>query len=372
MKKVIHTILAGLAGFILIGCGAEVSREEIRELPDFSEGYYQQVLKSVNDHIESYPLNADAYFKKAGVLEKLDNPENAIINYKKAIRLDSVNTTYYKSLARLFLKQDKLSRAEENVRKAEQLGEQTADLHYLLAEIQIRKKEYTVALNHLNKAIDLAPGNSVYIIRKGKVFMQLQDTARAQEHFLSNMHRIKPDASLYESLADIYTSNRKFNNALLYLDSSMLYKGPANDRLITKKAEVLQRAGNMPAAKKLLNKHLHQDSANFVLSYKLAELHYNSYVYDSALHYLNRAILLDSKSKEAFLLLGKVYEGKRMYYSARDQFSNALLIDTSYQQAKRAILELNQRLAYINRAKRAEESRRSLPQLESVKPSNTL
>lgn len=372
MRKIIDTIFAGLAGFLLIGCGAEASREEIRELPDFSVAYYQQVLKSVNDRIESYPLNADAYFKKAEVLEKLHNPENAIINYKKAIRLDSANAGYHKSLARLFLKQEKLKRAEQNARRAEQLGEQTADLHSLLAEINIRKKEFNVALNHLNKAIDMAPGNSDYIIRKGKVFMQLQDTARAQEYFLSNMHRIKPDADLYESLADIYTAGRKYSEALVYLDSSLLYTGSKLDRLVTKKADVLQKSGNMPGAKKLLNQYLHQDSANFALSFKLAELHYHSYVYDSALHYLNNAILFDSKSKEAFLLLGKVYDRKRLYYSARDQYSNALLIDTSYQQAKNAMLELDQKLAYINRAKKAEEERKSLPQMQTLKPINTL
>lgn len=372
MRKIIDTIFAGLAGILLIGCGAEANREEIRELPDFSADYYQQVLKSVNDRIESYPLNADAYFKKAEVLEKLDNPENAIINYKKAIRLDSANAGYYKRLSRLFLKQEKLNRAEENARKAEQLGEQTADLHSLLAEINIRKKEFNVALNHLNKAIDMAPGNSQYIISKGKLFMQLQDTARAQEYFLSNMHRIRPDANLYESLADIYTANRKYSEALVYLDSSLLYTGSQNDRLITKKADVLQKGGNVPAAKKLLNQHLHQDSANFALSFKLAELHFNSYVYDSALYYLNSAILLDSKSKESFLMLGKVYDRKRMYYTARDQYTNALLIDTSYQQAKTAMLELDQKLAYINRAKKAEETRKSLPVLQTVKPNNTL
>lgn len=372
MRKVIHTILAGLAGIVLMGCGAEVNREEIRDLPDFSPDYYQQVLKSVNDRIESYPQNADAYFKKAEVLEKLDNPENAIINYKKAIRLDSANAGYYKSLSRLFLKQEKLSRAEENARKAEQLGDQTANLHGLLAEINIRKKEFNVALNHLNKAIDMAPGNSEYIIGKGRVYLQLQDTARAQEYFLSNMHRIKPNAGLYESLADIYTANRKFSEAVVYLDSSLLYTDRRVNRLIAKKADILQKSGKGQAAKNLLNQHLHQDSANFALNFKLAELHFNTYGYDSALYYLNRSILLNSKSKEAFMLLGKVYDRKRMYYTARDQYSNVLLIDTSHQQAKTAMHELDQKLAYIRRAKQVEESRRSLPEMQSVKPNNTL
>lgn len=141
-----------------------------------------------------------------------------------------------------------------------------------------------------------------------------------------------------------------------------------NERIIAKKVDVLQKSRDVPAAKNLLNHYLQQDSTNFALNYKLAELHYGTYVLDSALHYLNNAILIDSKSKEAFLLLGKVYDRKRMYYTARDQFSNALLIDTSYQQAKMAMRELNQKIAYINRAKQVEETRRSLPQMESIKP----
>lgn len=370
MKKIIYIIFAGLAGFLCVSCGAEVSHEEIRELPRFSADYYQQALKSVNERIENYPQNADAYFKKGTVLEKLDNPENAIINYKKAIKLDSLNASYHKSLASLFFKEDKLRRAEENASRAERLGDHTADLQLLLAEINIRKEAYNVALNHLNRAIDTAPGSSVYIIRKGNVYMYMQDTARARDFFLRNMHRIKPDVNLYESLADIYSAGRNYQEALVYLDSSLMLAQGINERIITKKSEVLQRSGDVPAAKKLLNHYLQQDSTNFALSYKLAELHYSTYVHDSALYYLNNAILIDSHSKEAFLLLGRVYDRKRMYYTARDQFSNALLIDTSYQQAKLAMRELDRKIAYINRAKKAEEVRRSLPQLESIKPKN--
>jgi Flp pilus assembly protein TadD len=365
-----NIVLAGLLSLLLTGCGAEVSQEEIREMPHFSVDYYQQGLKAVNDIIESYPQNADAYFKKAVMLEKLDNPENAIINYKKAVRLDSLNATYYRSLATLFYKQGKLKRAEENALRAERLGDHTADLHLLLAEIHIRNETYNIALNHLNRAIDAAPGNSTYIIRKGMVYMHLQDTARAQEFFLSNMYRIKPDANLYEALADIYKAGKNYTQSLQYLDSSLLLSDRLNERIIVKKSDVLQKSGNVREAKNIINQYLHQDSANFAFNFKLAELHFNTYVYDSALHYLNNAILLDSKSKESYMLLGKVYDRKRMYYTARDQYSNALLIDTSYQQAKQAMYELDKKLAYIQRAKRAEETKRSLPQLETIKPVN--
>lgn len=350
-------------------CGTEMAKEEIHELPEFTAGYYQEVLGALNDRIEEDPQRADAYFKKAEVLERLNNPDNAILNYKKAIKLDSLNPTYYKSLARLFAQQEKLSRAEENALRAEQLGDQTADLHELLAHIYIRKEAFNIGLNHLNKAIETAPRNSGYTFSKGKLFMQMGDTTRAKSFLLDNLHSIEPDAEVYEALADIYTSEKRYPEAIAYLDSSLMLGSLVSKPLIIKKAAVLQKSGQMQIAKMLINAHLKEDSANFALNYKLAELHFDSYGYDSTLYYLNNAILTDSKSKESYLLMGRVYDRKRMYYSAQDQFKNALLIDTSYQQARDALNELERKLAYFYRKKKQEEEEnKNLPELETVKP----
>lgn len=356
-----------LAGF-LSACGNEISREEIHSLPVFEAGYYEIALRALDQQMERYPENADVFYKKGEVLENLNNPIYAINNYKKAIKLDSLNPGYYKSLSRLFARQNKLVRAEENALKALQLGEQTADLHQLLADIYIRKAEYNFALNHLNKAIETAPRNSDYTYRKGKLFLQTGDTARAREFLLSNLHKIDPGAEVYESLSDIYASEKRYSEALAYLDSSISLSSSPLGPFIIRKVNILWKSGNISGAKDLLNQHIKEDSANFALNYKMAELQLSSYAYDSALFYLNRTIELDSKSKESFLLMGKVYDRKRMYYTAQEQFKNALLIDTSFQQAKLALKELNSKLAYIYRQKKVEEELNSMPQLKTVKP----
>lgn len=368
MKKIFQISLIGSLSLFLFACGQEVTREEIHALPRFDAAYYQEILEVVNEELESYPDYADAYFKKAEVLEKLQNPENAIINYRKAIKLDSANASYYKSLARVFASQDRLDRAEENALKAAQVGEATADLHHLLAQIYEKKGAYSLALNHVNRAIESSPGNSDYIFNKGKLYLQQGDTLKAKDFLLINQEGLAPGREVFQAFADIYTFERKFPEALAYIDSSLLVTVEAKLPLVLKKADILRKAGENSAAKELLNSHLKEDSVNFALIHKLAEVHYSNYGYDSALYYLDKAVSLDGKSKEAFWLMGKVYDRKRMYYSARDHFQNALLIDTSYQEAKRGIDEVNRKLAYIYRKKKAEEESNSLPVPETVKP----
>ncbi len=368
MKNIFKTFWVSSLGLAMFACGQEVNREEIHALPKFNAGYYQEVLDVLNEEVESNPDYADAYFKKAEVLEKLHNPENAIINYRKAIKLDSTNATYYKSLGRVFAAQDKLIRAEENALKAAQLGDQSADLQQLLAQIYEKRGEFSQALNHINKAIEISPGNGDYIFSKGRLYLQQRDTLKAKEYLLANQGRLKGQKEVYQAYADIYSFERKFPEALAYMDSSLQVSADPKLPLLLKKAEILQKAGQNVAAKELLNSYIKEDSANFAVTYKLAELHYNGYGYDSALYYLDKAVSLEDKNKEAFLLMGRVYDRKRMYYSARDQFQNALLIDTSYQEAKQAMDELNRKLAYIYRAKKAEEENNRLPQAETVKP----
>lgn len=368
MKNIFQTVWIGSLSLALVACGQEVAREEIHDLPHFDSTYYQGILKVLNEEVESYPELADAYFKKAEVLEKLKNPENAIINYRKAIKLDSTNATYYKSLAWLFTKQDKLKRAEENAVKAAQLGDQSADVHQLLARIYEKKGEYNLAMNHINKAIEKSPGSSEYLFGKGKVYLQQRDTTKAKEFLLANRSGVEGTTEVYQAFADIYSFEKKYPEALAYMDSSLLVEKGPRLSLILKKADVLQKAGQNVVAKELLNSYIKEDSVNFALTYKLAELHYNSYGYDSALLYLNKAVMMEGRNKEAFLLMGRVYDRKRMYYSALDHYQNALLIDTSYQDARQAIDELNRKLAYVHRAKKVEEENSSLPEPKTVKP----
>lgn len=370
MKKIFQISWISSLSVLLFACGQEVTREEIHALPRFDAAYYQQMLEVVNEELESYPDYADAYFKKAEVLEKLQNPENAIINYRKAIKLDSANATYYKSLARVFATQGRLDRAEENALKAAQVGEATADLHHLLGQIYEKKGEYSQALNHVNQAIGRSPGNSDYLFSKGRLYLQQGDTLKAKDFLLNKQDRLAARQEVFQAFADIYTFERNFPQALAYMDSSLSVTGETKLPLVLKKADILRKAGENTAAKALLNTHLKEDSVNFALIYKLADVHYGSYGYDSALYYLNKAVSLDEESKEAFWLMGKVYDRKRMYYSARDHFQNALLIDTSYQEAKLAMDEVNRKLAYIYRKKKAEEENNSLPTPETVKPKN--
>lgn len=368
MKKIFQIVWIASLNLAMVGCGQEVAREEIHAMPSFDAAYYKELLKVLNEEVESYPEYADAYFKKAEVLEKLQNPENAIINYRKAIKFDSTNATYYKSLARVFAKEIKLQRAEENALKAAQLGDQSADLHQLLAGIYEMRGEYNLAMNHVNRAIEKSPGNSEYVFNKGKLYLHHRDTLKAKEFLLASQPALEKNREVFQAFADIYSFEKKYPEALAYMDSSLqLGDGPSLP-LILKKAGILQKAGQNMEAKAMLNRYLKEDSVNFALTFKLAELHYQSYGSDSALFYLNKAIALEGKNKEAFLLMGKVYDRKRMYFSARDQFQNALLIDTSFREAKQAIDELNRKLAYINRMKRAEEENKRLPVPTSVKP----
>lgn len=354
----------------LSSCGREVARDKIHSLPELNSGFYQQALVALEEETESYPENADGHFKKAVVLEQLGQADNAILQYKNAIKFDSLNASYFKGLARVFVKQEKLGRAEENALKAVQLGDQSAELQQLLALIYSKKEEYSVALNYLNKALENSPGNSNYVFRKGRLYLQLGDTTRAKEFILARLPEIEPGPDLYEVMADISLADKQYEEAITYLDSSLNLVKEPEVSLIGKKADVLMMAGREEEAKNMLNGYLQEDSANFALNYKLAELYYQEYPYDSALFLLNRALKVNPKSKEAYLLMGQVYNRKRMYYTARDQFKNALLIDTSYQEALLALNQLEVKLAGIYRMQQEAERKaeQELPQPVMIEP----
>ena len=68
----------------------------------FEETKYSEALKIFNELIEKYPKNSDYYFKRGKIYEKINNFNQAKIDYLKAFALDYENPNIISSLVYLF------------------------------------------------------------------------------------------------------------------------------------------------------------------------------------------------------------------------------------------------------------------------------
>lgn len=368
MKRFINvTSMLALLFVWTVSCNPEEAGEKMHAVPTFTASYYQDALQAVTKKVNEHPNNPDGYYQKARILEALGNQNNAILNLKRAVKLDSSNTLYHKELARLFLVTGKHKRAEESIQLAWQLGDRTASALTILTQVHAEQGGFAQAMNFLNKALETEPHNIQLVFQKGKLYMMQGDTARAKAHLEQNISVLNKQPELYDILFAIYRKEKNYKQAMVYLNKSLQLQ-PENQELAMKSVEVLLESGRPDSAQVVLHDMQRRQGQKPELMLLIARLHLQQNKTDSAEYYFTRTLALDSRAKEAYFWLGKMYDGKRQYFTAREQFRNALLIDTTYTDAQQALYKVEATLERIERWKQQQAQRQALPEVNMVKP----
>lgn len=124
-----------------------------------------------------------AYFEKAKVLEKLENYQKAIENYKITLTLDDASPLVYLHIGRCFEKMNDDVTAEQYYFKAVHEDPQLSKSWLTLAEFYYLRGNHFKALNYINKVLLLEDNNPYYWRRCAEINFCLQDYERAEYAF---------------------------------------------------------------------------------------------------------------------------------------------------------------------------------------------
>lgn len=124
-----------------------------------------------------------AYFEKAKVLEKLENYQKAIENYKITLTLDDASPLVYLHIGRCFEKMNDNVTAEQYYFKAVHEDPQLSKSWLTLAEFYYLRGNHSKALNYINKVLLLEDNNPYYWRRCAEINFCLQDYERAEYAF---------------------------------------------------------------------------------------------------------------------------------------------------------------------------------------------
>ncbi len=362
----LYSLLALLV-CVAMACNPEETGEKMHDVPVLTASYYQEALKAITETVEQNPNNPDGYYQKARILEAMGNQNNAILNLKRAVKLDSSNSLYHKELARLFLLTAKYPRAEESIQIAWQLGDRTASTLSILTQVHAEQGGYAQAMNFLNKALETEPQNSQLIFQKAKLYLMQGDTVRAKQQLEQNLERLQDQPQIFEVLSDLYRKEKNYRQAISYMNKSIALQ-PDNKELPMRAVELLLESGRPDSAQVVLQEMQRKRGQQPELMLLIGRMQLVQNKTDSAEYYFSRTLALDSRSKEAYFWLGKLFDRKRQYFTAREQYRNALLLDTTYVEAQQALHTVQLTLDRIERWKRQQAELNSLPDVNSVKP----
>ena len=152
------------------------------------------------------------------IQEKAKNfPEmsKAIDEADKLSKSEEEKENIYFMRGAMYERMKKFDLAEEEFRKALKLNPQSASalnyLGYMLADRNVRLPE---ALEMVQKAVTLEPGNGAFLDSLGWVFFRLNRLDDAAENLRQSIARSGRDATVHDHLGDVYNSQSKLKEAI--------------------------------------------------------------------------------------------------------------------------------------------------------------
>ena len=143
---------------------------------DFNCGKYSDAVEKINLSLELKNDWEIPYFYRAAAFQALENFDEAILDYTKALQLNNKMVDAYYNRAKILLsrkdiKNPDISRAVSDLEKALELDSNFVDALYALAAAQKKLGNFQECIKYLDKVLELQP-DFIYAKALKKLILQ--------------------------------------------------------------------------------------------------------------------------------------------------------------------------------------------------------
>ena len=129
---------------------------------DIQNGNFQQAIDNINKSLELKNDWSIPYFYRAAAYQALEEYDEAMLDYTKALQLDSKMTDAYYNRARIILTRKdidnpNIENAVKDLEQALKLDDKFIDAFYAMAAAHKKLGNYHKALEYLEKLLELEP-----------------------------------------------------------------------------------------------------------------------------------------------------------------------------------------------------------------------
>lgn len=292
--------MLALTGFLfLMSCGSSAENQQQR----IPEAYKNPFVAPLTQLIEQSPDNPQNYFDRALALAKLQADSLAIVDFYKAIEMDSSNLAYKKAFADFLFEIKNFNQAKHFYEEILNAKPQDPKTELALLQTYINLKDREAARKLWTYMYQAAPKDPAVAYFEAELDLLDQDTAKAIQTLDALLARI-PD--MYEALflkGNIYAAQ---NNVL---------------------------------AVRFYEKAFLLDTLDVLPLEMIGDFFHNNNQFDKALEYYRKAVRYDNTYAYAFYKSGLVYALLDSTDKALNNFDLALqndvrFIDAYLQKAK--------------------------------------
>lgn len=204
-------------------------------------------LKSITEQITKSPKDADLYFQRGILLQKMQVDSLALNDYKTAIALDSSKAEYYSAIGDLLFEDRNITESVQWLKKAIAKNPTDRKAHLKIAKLFLYIKKYQDALDEINIVLRKDVYDPEAYFLKGMIYKDSRDTAKAISTFLT-AEQVAPEYKDAIIQLGMLYSAKKDPVALSYFDK--VFKLDSSDVFpLFAKGVFYQNNNNLEAAK---------------------------------------------------------------------------------------------------------------------------
>jgi Tfp pilus assembly protein PilF len=311
----------------------------------YSVGLFLCVAASLFIHTSTSALDkrsafALSHYIMAVMYDQLGEIDNAIAEYKKAIKADYKNAVIHLNLAASYIKKEQIPKAIEELKLSAELDPEAVEPHAILAllyssgnKLDEAGREYEFALKNASK---LEPKNIDIYKSLGAIYLQQKKFKDAEETFRLILNLSPDDAEAHFYLGGIYDEQKDRQKAEKELKKAIELKADYHEALNYLGYLYVEENRNLETAETMIRKALELDSDNGAYIDSLGWLYFKRGKIKEALKELEKAsaLLADPVIYEH---LGDAYFKTKELEKARANWQESLKLDPHQDKVKKKI-----------------------------------
>ncbi len=225
----------------IIACKSDISKN--------FETSGDQEIDAITNQLNTDPKNANLYYQRAQKFFEKSSYDNAILDLRKAMTIDSLNPDFYHLLSDAYLDYYNSKEALNTMMKVLTIYPERVASLLKLAELKYILEDYDGSILTLNEVVRLDAQNAEGYFMLGMNFRSIGDIIRAMNAYQT---AVEMDSGLTDAwiiLGEMY-EEKKDPKALRYYESAII-SNPKSMQAVHAKAFYLQNHGDIPGALKL-------------------------------------------------------------------------------------------------------------------------
>jgi tetratricopeptide (TPR) repeat protein len=352
-RKIFGLLLMSFVLVAVTDLKAQTAKKYFKTGEDFVEAEnYEDAILQFTKAIELESDFEDAYLERAKANEKLAKFEEAAEDYNRLTAIEPKESEYFYNEGRLYFQ---LEEFQESIKPLSAAIDLDKKYH---AAIQLRSKSYIkldsfrTAIFDCNLAIELEKKDPENYYNRAVAYDSINNHVQAENDLKQAIEYELAGEMAYVALAEVQIEQEKYDEALASINTAIdKNKGNTNAYYVRSKIHFARK--QFPEAINDLSTLLAIDPKNEMAYNQRGNYYQKLSQQQNAINDYTQAILLNEANYKAYYKRAQSYESIADYKNAVKDYESLMKLSPYDENAKRMMKEANLRLFELNREENA-------------------